>query len=130
MQEVSYRASLFTIAWRSSDVLQAVVRVLRESESKWKSKRARGCAWVWMSDGFVGDGELGGKHYLADELEPLAGRDVPLPALLDLGEDPRLDECPTADHDPVDVVVLHLVPVVLGRETVASAEDRYGFHCN
>ena len=59
-------------------------------------------------------GEVGnGQHYLADELEPLAGGDVPLPALLDLGEDPGLDERTATDHDSVDAVVVRLVPVVL-----------------
>ena len=68
-------------------------------------------------------------RYLANELEPLSRRDVPLPALLDLGEDPRLDERTAADHDPVDVVVIHLVPVVLRREAVAAPEYRHRRNC-
>lgn len=31
-------------------------------------------------------------------LEPLGGADVPMPALLNLGEDPRLDQRTTGDH--------------------------------
>ena len=70
-----------------------------------------------------------GRPYLADELEPLSRGDVPLPALLDLGEDPGLDEGTAADHDPVDVVVVDLVPVVLRREAVSAPEYRHRRNC-
>ena len=54
-----------------------------------------------------------GRRYLADKLEPLSRGDVPFPALLNFGEDPGFDESAATDHDPVDVVVVDLVPVVL-----------------
>ena len=68
-------------------------------------------------------------QYLANELEPLSRGDVPLPALLDLGEDPWLDECAAADHDPVHVIIVDLVPVILRREAVAAPEYRHRRDC-
>ena len=54
-----------------------------------------------------------GETHFADYFEALPRADVPLSALLDLGEDPGLDKRTATDHDSVDAVVVHLVPVVL-----------------
>ena len=51
--------------------------------------------------------------YLAHELESFSRADIPLPPLLDLGEDPWLDEGASSNHNTVNAVVVHLVPVVL-----------------
>ena len=57
-------------------------------------------------------------------LQPLPRADVPLSPLLDLSEDPRLDEGAAPDHDAVDAGGLDVGPVVLRGVAVAPAEDR------
>ena len=61
-------------------------------------------------------------------LQPLPGTDVPLSPFLDLGENPRLDQRATGDHDAVDATALDLGPVVLRGEGVAATEDRDPWH--
>ena len=61
--------------------------------------------------------------YLSNEFQPFPGADIPFSSLLDLSEDPRLDQSPTSDHDPVYSTVFNLLPIVLRREGVSTAED-------
>jgi hypothetical protein len=61
--------------------------------------------------------------YLSDEIQPLSWGNVPLSLLLDLGEDPGLDERASGDHDAVDTRLGDGVRVGLVRKAVAVAED-------
>ena len=54
------------------------------------------------------------RAHLADTFETLCRGDVPLAALGDLGEDPRLDERPPSDHNPVNAARFLLLVVTLG----------------
>ena len=51
--------------------------------------------------------------YLSNEFQPFPGADIPLSSLLDLSEDPGLDQSPTRDHDPVYSTVFNLLPIIL-----------------
>ena len=64
----------------------------------------------------------------SDQFQPLPGTDVPLSPLLDLGEDPGLDQGATGDHDAVDATTLNLGPVILGGKGVAATEDGDPWH--
>lgn len=68
------------------------------------------------------------KLNFSDELQPLSRTDVPLSPFLDLGENPRLDQRATGDHDAVDATALYLGPVILSGEGVAATEDRDPWH--
>ena len=61
---------------------------------------------------------------LPNTLQPLRGADVPFSPLLDLCEDPRLDQSPSGNHDSVDPALLLLLIVRLSGETVAIAKHR------
>lgn len=65
---------------------------------------------------------------LPDKFEPFPGADVPFPLLLDLSENPRLDERASADHHTVDAAGFDVRPVVVRRETVAAAKNWHGWY--
>ena len=64
---------------------------------------------------------------LADPIQSFNRRDIPFPFFLNLRKDPRLDECSTCDHDPVDTRSVHFIIVGLRREAVAIAKDGWSW---
>lgn len=66
----------------------------------------------------------GKEGYLSNALEPLGSGDIPLPPLRDLCKDPRLDQCPSSNHDPIHPARLLLLVVSLRREAVAASKER------
>ena len=71
-----------------------------------------------------------GNSNFSDKFQPLPGTDVPLSPLLDLGENPWLDQCATGDHHAVNATTLNLGPIIMGREGIAATEDGDPWHCN
>ena len=66
--------------------------------------------------------------YLANELETFPRANVPFPTLFNFGEYPWFDECPTSNHDPIYIGAIDLFPIVLGGETITSAENGDGVY--
>jgi hypothetical protein len=71
--------------------------------------------------------ELHATH-LSNTLQPLSRTDIPLPTFLDLGKDPRLDQCPTCNHNSIHSARLHFLIVLLRGETVAVAKHGWRRH--
>lgn len=61
--------------------------------------------------------------YLANKLEPLNSTNIPLPPLLDLRENPRLNQRASRNHNAVYAALLNARPVALRGESVTTTKD-------
>ena len=63
-----------------------------------------------------------------DDIQPLLGGDVPVSPLLDLGEEPGLDERAPGQHDPRHTrgLLARVVVLVVENVTVAKHRQRHG----
>ena len=63
---------------------------------------------------------------LLEDIEPLAARDVPMPSLLNLSEDPRLDQRATREHHRGDTAKRRrrlMTPCLSGHDVLVAVHD-------
>lgn len=61
--------------------------------------------------------------YLTDEIQSFDSANVPFSPLLDLGENPGLDQGTSRDHYSIHTTLFNTGPVALSRESIAATED-------
>ena len=67
--------------------------------------------------------------HLSNEAQSFSRTYIPLFSLLDLCEDPGLDQSPASDHNPIHSTVFNPFPIILRREDVSTAKDRDRRYC-
>jgi hypothetical protein len=63
------------------------------------------------------------RAHLAQSIQSFGSADVPLPLLLNLGKDPRLDQSSSSDHHSIDSTLFDFAIIRFGGETVTVTKD-------
>lgn len=65
----------------------------------------------------------------SNQFQTFLRADIPFSSFFDLCEDPRLDQRPASNHDPIYSAIFNLFPIILGGEGISAAENWNRRYC-